>query len=190
MLWVSKSRKLWRFRSCSAWIRWSMSLPAQFIDGCGRPCDHAETLFCVQFLGKVETCPLLRRQVFGCVVLGQGCLHARCVQTVLGSRRAENCGVSTVAVSTRWLMSLLSGARRCRRCSSCGRERPCNHAETLLSHTLEGASDSVHRAVLRTFQLCNRDGYACSFSTSGGYGGDEGVFRRFFTHFFALLRRS
>ena len=27
-------------------------------------------------------------------VLGRGCLHARCVQTVLGSRRAENCDFS------------------------------------------------------------------------------------------------
>ena len=27
-------------------------------------------------------------------VLGRGCLHARCVQTVMGSRRAENCGFS------------------------------------------------------------------------------------------------
>ena len=40
-------------------------------------------------------------------VLGRGCLHARCVQTVLGSRRAENCDFFTVAVSARWLMSLL-----------------------------------------------------------------------------------
>ena len=39
--------------------RLSMSLPAQFIDGCGRPCAHAETVFCVQFLDKVVTCPLL-----------------------------------------------------------------------------------------------------------------------------------
>ena len=32
-------------------------------------------------------------------VLGQGCLHARCVQTVLGSRRAENCGVPQLQFS-------------------------------------------------------------------------------------------
>ena len=51
----------------------------------------------------------------------------------------------------------------------------------------EGASDSVHRRSPWTLLLCNRDGYA-AFS-SGGYGGDEGVFRPFFLRpFFALLQ--
>ena len=91
-----KSRKLWRFRSCSARIRWSMSLLAQFMDGCGRPCDHTETV---------------------------------CLAT--------------------W---------RCLRFNSSRR--------------------------LRTFQLCNRDGYSVMHwvAVNGGYGGDEGVFggiRRF-----------
>ena len=37
--------------------------------------------------------PVVQVVDVGRPVLGQGCLHARCVQTVLGSRRADNCGV-------------------------------------------------------------------------------------------------
>ena len=42
--------------------------------------------------------PVVQVVDVGRPVLGQGCLHALCVQTVLGSRCAENCGCSTVAV--------------------------------------------------------------------------------------------
>ena len=50
-------------------------------------------------LGLVAPCPLFCRTAEARgdstdAVLGRGCLHARCVQTVLGSRRAENCGFS------------------------------------------------------------------------------------------------
>ena len=40
-------------------------------------------------------------------VLGQGCLHARCVQTVLGSRRAGNWGVPQLQFWTKWTCPLL-----------------------------------------------------------------------------------
>ena len=66
-------------------------------------------------------------------VRGQGCLHARCVQTVLGSRRAET-------VVCRSCSSGQSGHARCcddrciwcRSCSSRqGRRRRCDHAATM-----------------------------------------------------------
>ena len=41
----------------------SMSLLAQFIDGCGRPCAHAETLFCFRFLDQVDMPVIVQRQV-------------------------------------------------------------------------------------------------------------------------------
>ena len=47
--WVLFGQKLWRFRGCSV-----DALLAQFTDGCGRPCAHAETSFCVQFLDQVD----------------------------------------------------------------------------------------------------------------------------------------
>ena len=53
------SRKLWRLRSFTSRIWWSMSLLTQFIDVCGRPCDHAETFFVVQFLDKVVDMPVM-----------------------------------------------------------------------------------------------------------------------------------
>ena len=54
MLWVSQSRKLWRFRSCSA----CRCLLAQFIDGCGRPCDHAVTFLVCNSWTRSSSCPL------------------------------------------------------------------------------------------------------------------------------------
>ena len=54
VLWVSKSRTLWRFRSCSA-CRCQL---AQFIDGCGRPCDHAETFLVCSSWTRSSSCPL------------------------------------------------------------------------------------------------------------------------------------
>ena len=62
-------------------------------------------------------------------VLGQGCLHARCVQTVLGFRRAENCGVPQLqflnkvdmpVVATSCAVLVPGGDARCcdDRCSS------------------------------------------------------------------------
>ena len=104
-------------------------------------------------------------------VFGQGCPHARCVQTVLGSRREENCvvpqfavldkvaDVPVCAVHRRLWTSLWS-------CSDVGS----------LAGGLRLSQSSW------TFQLYNRDGYASSV-----YGGDEGFFRGF-SAFFALLR--
>ena len=40
-----------------------------------------------------------------------------------------------------------TGARRCRRCSSCGCGRPCDYAATSGLANSGGASNSVHRAV-------------------------------------------
>ena len=40
-------------------------------------------------------------------VLGKGCLHARCMQTVLGFRRAENCGGPQLQFWTKWTCRLL-----------------------------------------------------------------------------------
>ena len=40
-------------------------------------------------------------------VLGQGSLHARCLQTVLVFRRAKNCGVPQLQFWTRWTCPLL-----------------------------------------------------------------------------------
>ena len=45
--------------------------------------------------------------MWSAAVLGQGCLHARCVQTVLGSRRAENWRVPQLQFSTKWTCPLL-----------------------------------------------------------------------------------
>ena len=55
--------------------------------------------------------PVVQDVDVGRSVLGQGCLHALCVQTVLGSRRAEN-WCSTVAV--------LGQGEHARRCSTTG----------------------------------------------------------------------
>ena len=49
----------------------------------------------------------------------------------------------------------------------------------------EGASNSAHRLLFWTFQLCNTDGYDASSIL--GYGGDECFFRGC-SAFFALLR--
>ena len=49
-----------------------------------------------------------------------------------------------------------TGAWRCRRCSSCGCGRPCDYAAT---SGLANSGDASSRR-LRTFQLCNRDGYS------------------------------
>ena len=57
-------------------------------------------------------------------VPGRGCLHARCVQTVLGYDSAENCGTSAVAVLSWWSMSLFMQF-----IDGCG--CPCVFAETV-----------------------------------------------------------
>ena len=56
--WDLTEQKLWRFRSCSVY-----ALLVQFIDGCGRPCAHAQTSFCVQFLDQVDMPVTVQRQV-------------------------------------------------------------------------------------------------------------------------------
>ena len=73
-----------------------------------------------------------------------GCLLL-CNDRCLGHDSAENCGISAVAVLTRWSMSLFLQF-----IDGCGRR--CDHAAT-------SVSDSVHRQSSWTFQLYNRDGY-------------------------------
>ena len=108
---VSSCRKLWRYRSCSA----CRCLLAQFVAGCGRPCDHAET-FLVQFLDKVVFMPVAYRQ--------------------LGSRRAENCAVPQLQFLT-------------------GGGRPCGQAATFAKwkcHRFSSSPDSVDIPVVQ--QIC------------------------------------
>ena len=138
--WISPSCRSWTrlltARCCATTGAWglieqkSVEVPQlQFSDRWwhARCCD--DRCMAVQFLDKAVFMPVACRSCWG------------------PSRRGKNCGVPQLQFSTRWPMSLLSGARRCRRCSSCGCGRPCDRAETVLSRTLKGASDSVHRAL-------------------------------------------
>ena len=71
----------------------------------------------------------------------------------------------------------------CRRCfCACG--GPCDHAETVCLATWRCLRFSSFRS-LRTFQLCNRDGYSVLHwvAENGGYGGDEGFFWRYWRIF-------
>ena len=115
----------------------------------------------VQFFHKVVACPLLRRQVYGSAVLGQGCLRARCVQRQCWGPDVQKIVVfHCCSFRQGGPCSFLSVARRCRRNISCCCGRPCDHAETVLSLTLKGALRFSSSRSLRTFQLCNRDGYS------------------------------
>ena len=86
----------WRFHRCSSW----------FVASCPLFCSTADA----------------RGDSTGAVP-GRGCLHARCVQTVLGYDSAENCGISAVAVLSWWSMSLFMQF-----IDGCG--CPCVFAET------------------------------------------------------------
>ena len=86
---------------------------------------------------------------------------------------------------TMWTCPLLwtTGVWRCRRFSSCGCERHCDHAVTSwgLANS-RGASDSVHRAVWGHSCCATETGTRsadCAASSSGGYGGDEWFFLSF-----------
>ena len=50
--WDLTVQKLWMFRSCSV-----DALLVQFIDGCGRPCDHAATVATVE-VPQIQLSPL------------------------------------------------------------------------------------------------------------------------------------
>ena len=140
------------------------------------------------------------RRFFTGAVLGQGCGHARCraqdtaeargdstgavLGLVLHARRcattaalvskAENCAGSAVAV-------LLCGPCPCCAGSSWRPvlDKVVDMPVIVNDRVLHsgGASDTVHRLFMWTFQLCNTDGY--DVSSIFRYGGDDWVFDAF-----------
>ena len=191
------SRKLWRFRSCTARFWSLMCLLSQFIDVCGRPCVHAATrclfssrgasdsvhrqssafLLCnrdgVCFRSCERPCDHAATFFFTGAVLGQVVTCPCCVDRAW-SRRAEKLRWSRSCSTSSWSMSLL-----CRFIPGRLRTRSltCPLLSTTGCCTVEVPQHTVHRLFSWTFQLCNTDGY--DSSSNFAYGGDDGFFDAF-----------
>ena len=132
-------RKQWKCRRCSSY---------GVVDVL---CDHAETSF--RFSRQVVDVPVVQVVVGASGATGHGGNHRSdsAVEQIVASRAADH----GEFVMVRW----------CRRCSSCGYGRLCDHAVTWVL-TSGSISDSAYRQSQWTFQF-NRDGYTqcelCSF---------------------------